>query len=134
MSRICSSRKLNSRPFFSVASVRMEKWAELTRIHLGSELRVNPIEEVVATKSKTSGESASRVKANTRHVRLGRKILQMRGCYHAPGLLSGSYFSAQANMPRICFHPRRTLPAVLLFVATTSSIGFTRSSDPSGSG
>lgn len=33
-------------------------------------------------------------------------------------------------MPRICFHPRRILPAVLLFAATTSSVGFTRSSEP----
>jgi hypothetical protein len=54
MFRICSSRKLVSRAFFSLASVRMEKWAELIRIHLGSELRLDPIEGLLNKKNKTA--------------------------------------------------------------------------------
>src|ERR1700693_224840 len=54
MSRICSRRKLVSRPFFSLASVRMEKWAELVRIHLGLESRVDPTEEVANARKKTA--------------------------------------------------------------------------------
>src|SRR5450432_704532 len=53
MFRICSSRKLISRPLFSFASVRTEKWAELTRIHLGSELRANANAEDVSAMSGT---------------------------------------------------------------------------------
>jgi tetratricopeptide (TPR) repeat protein len=33
-------------------------------------------------------------------------------------------------MLRICFHPRRILPAVLLFAVTSSSVAFTRSTEP----
>jgi len=55
MSRICSSRKLNSRPFFSVAVGEDGEMGGAYPDPLGSELRVNPIEEVVATKSKTAG-------------------------------------------------------------------------------
>ena len=54
MFRICSRRKLVSRPFFSFASVRMEKWAELTRIHLGLESRADPNEGLVNVKKKTA--------------------------------------------------------------------------------
>jgi hypothetical protein len=32
----------------------MEKWAELTRIHLGSELRVDPTEGLANAKNKTA--------------------------------------------------------------------------------
>src|SRR6266851_2128477 len=54
MSRICSSRRLISRPFFSFASVRTEKWAELTRTHLGSELRVDATEEAGTEHNSTA--------------------------------------------------------------------------------
>ena len=83
MSRICSSRRLNSRPFFSVASVRMEKWAELIRIHLGSELRVDPTKGLENAKHKTAERIHLGWKEMLAMFDRAEEDSGCKGCYHA---------------------------------------------------